>query len=639
MFVSDPYFVSYSSVDGLQWATRLASALARPPNPIPVWLDKRSLRPGEDWDEQIAEAIRLAPALLFVVTEDSVRPSCVCKTEWAFALGNARPVIPLRFDERAHLPFRLVSREFIDFVDSFSGGVERLRSHLSWMDTAEGRRHEIRRQLEDSERSLARAASSERMAIQQRMATLRAELDTVLPPRPAVADLPGPDRDLAPQSSRRLDDASDAGVHPSPVGRSGHRPTTPPANGRDPIAILEEQAADWESELAPVRLGRMLVSPLQFYRGAGAVMAADLASLPNSGIVVQSCGDAALTSFGFVATAPTQLVFDIVSFDHTIPGPFEWDVKRLATSIVLAAHDNGCSGDTATRVVSATVKAYRKSIARFARISPFDVLHQPIEVADRALPRDWTEPQRREAWIEEGFRPFLTQEGGRERRLLDRPPLVMHVDEPAFASGVRVAYEGYLSSLPDQAAAFLQRYELVDYARMVLGVDRAARGDALMLLVRREDGEPLLLELIRPGSSVLEPYVGASAYRTEAERVVRGQRLLQAAADGYLGWVATADGTSRYVRRLRRRLAPELNELGKRGKPLANHGRACATALARGHARSGDADAIAGYLADGPAFDDATAKFARAYAKQTRRDLAAFRAAVAAGRLTTGSDH
>jgi uncharacterized protein (DUF2252 family) len=278
-------------------------------------------------------------------------------------------------------------------------------------------------------------------------------------------------------------------------------------------------------------------------------------------------------------------------------------------------------------------------MARFAKLSPFEVLQQPIEAADRALPRGTpSEPERRDAWlarrlIEPGA--YVTRNSGGERRLVENSPLSVHVENPAFASEVRDAYDGYLRSLPDQVSKFLQRYALVDQARQVLGIAQAARGDVLLLLVRREDGEELLLKLKRPGSSVLEPYVDANPYGTEAERVVRGQRLLQAATDTYLGWTATADGGSRYVTRLRPMLPMELHQPGKRGKFLANYGRACATALARGHARSGDAATIAGHLGNGPAFDDAIAMFARSYAEQTDSDYRALTSAVRAGRLVT----
>ena len=206
-----------------------------------------------------------------------------------------------------------------------------------------------------------------------------------------------------------------------------------------------------------------------------------------------------------------------------------------------------------------------------------------------------------------------------------------------LTSEVRDAYDGYVKSLPDQAAVFLRRYELVDHAVLVVGVERVGRSDVLMLLVHRENGEKLLLQLRRPSSSALGPYVDATTYSTDAERVVRGQRVLQAAADAYLGWCATGDGGSRYVSRRRPVLAVEWLQRGKKGKGLLNYGRACATALARGHARSGDAAAIARHVSDGPAFDDATATFGSSYAEQTRTDFTAFKSALVAGRLDVGS--
>jgi hypothetical protein len=465
--VAEPYFISYSSVDGPEWADRLVSALASAPDPIPVWLDKPSLHPGEDWDDQIQAAIEHTPALLFVVTEDSVHPYSVCKNEWTWALKKERPVIPLRFDRHAELPFRLASREYIDFADSFDNGLNRLRSHLSWMSTPDGRRREIEHQLLEAERRLPRAEGSDREAIEHRLVELRARLDGVSPI--------GPDEDPAPAPP------------PAPAEPPPHRPAARAADRRDPVAILEEQARDWDPDLAPVRLGRMLTSSFNFHRGAGALMAADLASLPSSGIEVQACGDAALMSFAFVATAPTQVVFDIVSFDHTIRAPFEWDLKRLATSVVLAAYDVGRSSDSADRVATETAKAYRESMARFARISPFEVLQQPIEAADRALPGEVPkDPERRQAWLARRFRKSaasLTEGSAGARRLVDHPPLIRRVDEPVFAEEVREAYDGYLRSLPDQVGAFLQRYELVDQARQLVGVEAVTRGDVLMLLV------------------------------------------------------------------------------------------------------------------------------------------------------------
>jgi uncharacterized protein (DUF2252 family) len=461
------------------------------------------------------------------------------------------------------------------------------------MDTPAGRRREIHYQVEYFERRLAQAADPDRLAIQERLAALNAEFDALPPTEDVVADAPATERETAQDTPSEVEASSAAGLQSSQNATPLYVPWTPSADRRDPIVILEEEAKGLASELLPVRYRRLLSSPFNFHRGTPAIMASDLASLPNSGIAVQACGNATLRAFGFVAAAPTQLVFDIVSFDHTLAGPFEWDVKRLTTSLALAAYDDGFSPSTATRVVEEAMKTYRTSIAQYAKLSPFEVLQQPIDAAAHLLPGGaLKEPKRRETWLARCYsrhNTHVTRASDGEPHLVDEPPLITHVDDAVLTSEVRDAYDGYLRSVPDQAAVFLRRYELVDHALLVAGVERVGRGDLLMLLVHRENGEQLLLELRRPGASALGPHVGATSYSTEAERVVRGQRVLQAAPDAYLGWSPTGDGGSLYVSHHRPMLAVDWLERGKKGKMLLNYGRACATALARGHARSGDA--------------------------------------------------
>ncbi len=441
----------------------------------------------------------------------------------------------------------------------------------------------------------------------------------------------------------------------SEVRRGSHAGFEPLASRRDPIAILEEQAAERVAELVPVRYGRMAASPFAFYRGAAAVMAADLASTPRSGLTVQACGDAHLVNFGIYFSPERQLVFDINDFDETLPGPWEWDVKRLAASVVVAARANGLSRSDRASAVRATVSGYREAMAEFSTMPALEIWYARLDLA--AIIRD-LEPQidaRRRKLLRgietkaqsrdnlQAFAKLTTTIDG-QPRFVSMPPLIVPIEELSDAQGVasldaelRSWLRGYRVTLPDDRRHLLEQYELQHVARKVVGVGSVGTRAWVALLRGRDASDPLILQVKQAMPSVLEPYVGRSAYDNAGRRVVAGQRLMQAASDIFLGWHRSKglDGASRdfYVRQLRdgkggfdpMLLAPE---------GLAIYGRTCGWTLARAHARSGDAVAISAYLGTGTSFDRAILAFAEAYADQNERDHAALVSAIAEGRVS-----
>jgi uncharacterized protein (DUF2252 family) len=440
--------------------------------------------------------------------------------------------------------------------------------------------------------------------------------------------------------------------HAAPRGEHGD--WTPAHDRRDPVAVLAEQAHTRVQELVPIRYGRMLVSPFTFYRGAAAVMAGDLAPTPRSGIVVQACGDAHIANFGAFAAPDRRLIFSPNDFDETLPGPWEWDVKRMAASVEIAGRDVGLPARRRRRVVMACVREYREAMRSFAAVSHLDVWYERLnasELVDRFgghLSRkgriEFAEPfakARRKTSLRAVRK--LTERVDGEFRFRSVPPLLVPFRE--LFKGAEVREENaYIYELLNEYAAGLDvdrrylfaTYRFVDMARKVVGVGSVGTRAWVFLFVGRGGEDPLVLQAKQAQASVLEPYLGASEFENHGERVVRGQRLSVVASDVFLGWQRSmgleGDEHHFYVRQLWDwKASADLSTLSESG--LLAYTRACGWSLARMHARSGDRLAIAAYLGAGDRFDRAIAQFSAAYADQNERDYDRLVAAAAAGEV------
>jgi uncharacterized protein (DUF2252 family) len=426
-----------------------------------------------------------------------------------------------------------------------------------------------------------------------------------------------------------------------------------PATTRpDPVALLQAQEATRVPELIAVRHERMLASPFAFYRGAAVIMASDLATSRHSGLWVQCCGDAHLANFGGFASPERDLVFDINDFDETSRGPFEWDVKRLATSFEIAGRSLGLSAKESRGAVVSAARSYREAMAQFAEMPNIEVMYARFDAARafdevrRRAPDQVGRLQRavNKAEGRDNLRALrkLTQEVDGELRFLSDPPLLVpitevfgHLEADVLHEWLRERLREYRQSLPDDRRHLIERYRLVDVARKVVGVGSVGTRCWVALMVGRDDNDPLFLQIKEAEASVLEPYSGASPYSNHGQRVVEGQRLMQASSDVLLGWT-TAEGTDGitrdfYIRQLWDwKLSAEIEEMS--ASSLSVYAWACAWLLARGHAVSGDAVAIASYLGSSDRFDEAMAAFASAYADQNERDFETVTAQLAAGR-------
>jgi uncharacterized protein (DUF2252 family) len=413
------------------------------------------------------------------------------------------------------------------------------------------------------------------------------------------------------------------------VPRSAHGAWRPAPGRADPVGFLAAASRSWLAELVAVRYERMLVSPLAFLRGAAAIMAADLAASPVTGLRVQAVGDAHLLNFGGFGTPERRLLFDVDDFDETFPGPWEWDVKRLATSAAVAARELG--GDDRA-AATAAARGYREAIARFAGMTALEIHGFELEAGAaarlvRGLGRDVTR------WSHQTSRwelPRLTAAQDGVPRIRPQPPLTAPAP-PALDAALRRLPTDYARTLTVDSRALISRYRVVDAARHAVGVGSVGTQCFVLLLEGEEAGDPLFLQAKEARASVLEPHGRARRASHHGRRVVTGQRLLQAGSDALLGW-ATLDTVGVYVRQLRdMRGGVDLASLPSGDLPA--FAALCGEALARGHARTGRSAAIAGYLGDGDVFDDAVRRFARAYADQTERDHAALRAAADKGAL------
>jgi uncharacterized protein (DUF2252 family) len=423
----------------------------------------------------------------------------------------------------------------------------------------------------------------------------------------------------------------------------------------DPVALLERQAALRLPELAPIRYGRMAASPWTFYRGAARVMAGDLSRTPSSGIVTQLCGDAHLANFGLYGSAERRLVFDINDFDETFTGPWEWDVKRLAASVVVAARANGVRRKQRRRLVMSTVQRYRTAMARFAELGDLEVWYTSAD-AEQLQTRLAGELSARGR---EGFHTAITKAHSRDSsqalgrlaevvdgrlQIRSDPPLVVPLRELMprdDIADIQAEFEKlitqYRRTLQPDRRVLLERYTFVDMARKVVGVGSVGTRCWIVLLTGRDTSDPLFLQIKEAGRSVLSESLGRAYRGNEGQRVVLGQRLMQAASDIFLGWQSTAglDGVKRdfYFRQLRDwKFSFPLEALAPEG--LRVYAEVCAWSLARAHARSGDRVAIAGYLGSRDAFDDAIAMFAESYADLNEGDLGRLLEAISSGRVT-----
>ena len=433
--------------------------------------------------------------------------------------------------------------------------------------------------------------------------------------------------------------------------RSSHADWAPPADRPDPIAILEAQAATRVPELVPIRYGRMLISPFAYFRGAAAPMAWDLAHTPTTDIRVQCCGDAHLLNFGMFAAPDRRLVFDVNDFDETLPAPFEWDVKRLAASFAVAARDNGFKDHCAYDAARNCACHYRSEMARFARMRFLDVWYSRLDVdevtrlfdavqskqAIRRRHRDIRKAHRRTSL--KALSKFCDEVEGEYRIRPDHPVIVPFPIErnPGMLDELRSAIASYRETLQANRSEVLSRYYFGDFARKVVGVGSVGTEAFILLLMGDRDDEPLFLQLKEAQESVLAPFAGPSEYKHQGERVVMGQRLTQAAADPFVGWTNGLDmdgGLTRdyYVRQLRD-MKGSMDVPAMDSEQLNYYARLCGWALARGHARTGRAALIAGYMGSGDRFDKAIAEFAVAYADQNEKDYNQLVDAVASGRV------
>jgi uncharacterized protein (DUF2252 family) len=432
--------------------------------------------------------------------------------------------------------------------------------------------------------------------------------------------------------------------------RSGHA-AWQASDGRDPLALLRAQDEARVPELVPIRYGRMLRSPFAFYRGAAAVMAADLAGAPSPELRAQLCGDAHLSNFGVFSAPDRRLVFDCNDFDETAPGPFEWDVKRLAASVVIAGRERGLRRRERRDAALATVSSYRGAMRRFAAMRDIDVWYARIDVESRLAELGDRLGDKHVQRIERGIAKAkskdslralrkLTQPGEDRLRIVSDPPLIVPLEELADGAEAESQLEAVLAEYRDSLSGAHRHvaaaYRYVHAARKVVGVGSVGTRAWILLLAGRDADDPLFLQAKEAQASVLEPYAGESGFEHHGRRVVEGQRLMQAASDIFLGWV-TATGTdgsprSFYVRQLwDGKGSADIETMSAR--QLGAYGSLCGEALARAHARSGDRIAIAAYLGGGAKFDEAIAEFAESYADQNQRDFESVKRAADQGRI------
>jgi uncharacterized protein (DUF2252 family) len=445
---------------------------------------------------------------------------------------------------------------------------------------------------------------------------------------------------------------------------SSHQGWAAATNRPDPVGLLEEQNATREPDLVPVRHGRMLVSPFTFYRGAAKVMAADLADTPTAGLQVQLCGDAHLSNFGAFASPERELLFGLNDFDETLPGPFEYDVKRLAASFTIAARNNGLARADTRGATLEAAKAYREAMAGFAQMGTLaiwyahlaeDQLLQGVRRAAKATKTKKGAKASKRA--EKGAKKTLAKAHTRDSlqalsklgelvdgryRIVSQPPIVVPARDLEASYGlpadelervIHKQFRAYRATLQDDRRQLLERFQVVDVARKVVGVGSVGTRAFIVLLQGRDQQDPLFLQVKEATASVLEDYLPKSRYQQHGERVVQGQRMLQAASDIFLGWTRGREANRYFYWRQLRDMKGSAEVESMRPVGLAVYARICGWTLARAHARSGDPIAIATYLGEGDQFDRAITDFAERYAEENERDYQAFTKAIRSGRL------
>ena len=441
--------------------------------------------------------------------------------------------------------------------------------------------------------------------------------------------------------------------------RSSHGEWEPAVERPDPVDVLERQAADRVAELVPLRYGRMLVSPFTFYRGAAAIMAADLAAAPSSGYWVQACGDAHLSNFGGFASPARGLVVDVNDFDETLPGPWEWDVKRLAASFEIGARDRGFDDAERTAIARTAARAYREHMRELAKLSNLDVWYRRVEVAqirEAFAPMVSKEERKRfertvaKAQRKTRMRAFskLTRRVDGELRIASDPPALVPLEElfsgkqaSTAEAQVRTLVEQYAETLDVDRRRLFESYRFLHAARKVVGVGSVGTRAWIALFVGRDEDDPLFLQVKEAQPSVLEPYTAPTEFAHQGQRVVMGQRLTQATGDILLGWLTATGPDSKkrdfYVRQLWDQKGSAIVDLMS-PRTMGLYAQLCGAILARAHARSGDRIAIAGYLGGGDTFDRAIAAFAAAYAEQNENDYRALKRAADDGRIAVESE-
>jgi uncharacterized protein (DUF2252 family) len=463
------------------------------------------------------------------------------------------------------------------------------------------------------------------------------------PKPPAVTHLSVAEREAHGKAARRE------------VPRSSQATFEPASRRPDPVKLLEGQAATRVPELVPIRYGRMLVSPFTFYRGAALIMANDLAATPRSGLMVQCCGDAHLSNFGAFASPERRLVFDINDFDETLPGPWEWDVKRLSASMLIAAQDNGFASTDQEQVVLDTVESYRTAMADFAAMKNLEVWYSHLDIEDtiarlstQVSPKIMRRAEKNlaKARTRDSMSAFskLTRVVDGKAQIVADPPLIVPLSDLAEGRSAEEIFEAlhqlfrsYRMTLQGDRRTLLEQFQLVDLARKVVGVGSVGTRAWIALLLGRDGQDPLFLQMKEAEASVLEGFLKPSGFKNHGERVVTGQHLMQATSDIFLGWVRVESGLDEkerdfYVRQLKDWKGSAAIE-GMDPPAMVTYGRLCGWTLARAHARSGDRVAIASYLGKSRSFDRAILEFSGAYAEQNERDYKALAEAVESGRI------